>query len=33
MELFMAGGNYPVTEVPFPQEFAAAVYEEIAAMR
>lgn len=31
MELFMAGGNYPLAEVPFPREFAAAVNLEIAA--
>jgi hypothetical protein len=31
MELFMAGGNYPVAEAPFPREFAAAVNLEIAA--
>jgi hypothetical protein len=29
MELFMAGGNYAVAEVPFPKEFAAAVEVEI----
>jgi hypothetical protein len=33
MELFMAGGNYPVAEVPFPQEFAAAVDAEMAAAK
>jgi len=33
MELFMAGGNYPVAEVPFPKEFAAAVEAEIAAAK
>jgi hypothetical protein len=32
MELFMAGGNYPVAEVQFPREFAAAVKLEIAAI-
>jgi hypothetical protein len=31
MELFMAGGNYPVAEVPFPQEFLSAVQSEIEA--
>ncbi len=31
MELFMAGGNYPAAQVPFPQEFAGAVDAEIAA--
>lgn len=31
MELFMAGGNYPTAEAPFPAEFAAAVEAEIAA--
>jgi hypothetical protein len=33
MELFMAGGNYPVAEVPFPKELATAVDAEIAAVR
>jgi hypothetical protein len=33
MELFMAGGNYPVAEVPFPQEFVAAVDAEIVAVK
>lgn len=32
MELFMAGGNYPVAEVPFPPEFPAAVDAELAAV-
>ena len=31
MELFMAGGNYPVAEVPFPKEFLGAVQEEMEA--
>ena len=31
MELFMAGGNYPAAQAPFPQEFAAAVDAEIKA--
>ena len=29
MELFMAGGNYPVAEVPFPKEFLSAVQAEM----
>jgi hypothetical protein len=29
MELFMAGGNYPVAEVPFPMEFIGAVQAEM----
>jgi hypothetical protein len=29
MELFMAGGNYPVAEVPFPLEFVAVVQTEL----
>jgi hypothetical protein len=29
MELFMAGGNYAVAEVPFPQEFIGAVQTEM----
>jgi hypothetical protein len=29
MELFMAGGNYPVAAVPFPKEFLSAVQAEI----
>jgi hypothetical protein len=33
MELFMAGGNYPASSSPFPKEFAAAVYAEIAEAR
>jgi hypothetical protein len=33
MELFMAGGNYPVAGVPFPNGFPAAVRTEIAAAR
>jgi hypothetical protein len=33
MELFMAGGNYPVSSVPFPEDFSAAVQAEIAAAR
>jgi hypothetical protein len=31
MEIFMAGGNYPAAEVPFPKEFAGAVQTEIEA--
>jgi hypothetical protein len=31
MELFMAGGNYPAAEVPFPESFASAVQAEIEA--
>jgi hypothetical protein len=31
MELFMAGGNYPVAEVPFPKEFSDAVQAEMEA--
>jgi hypothetical protein len=33
MELFMAGGNYPVAGVPFPNGFPAAVDAEIAAAK
>jgi hypothetical protein len=33
MELFMAGGNYPAAEVPFPKAFPAAVQAEIAAAK
>jgi hypothetical protein len=33
MEIFMAGGNYPVTEIPFPTGFLVATDAEIAAMR
>jgi hypothetical protein len=33
MELFMAGGNYPTTIVPFPSGFPAAVQSEIVAAR
>jgi hypothetical protein len=33
MEIFMAGGNYPVAETPFPTGFPAATDAEIAAMR
>jgi hypothetical protein len=33
MELFMAGGNYPVAEVPFPRAFIDAVQTEIEAQR
>ena len=29
MELFMAGGNFPVTEVPFPKAFIAVVQTEM----
>jgi hypothetical protein len=31
MELFMAGGSYPVAAVPFPKEFLGAVQTEIEA--
>ena len=31
MELFMAGGNYAASGVPFPKDFPAAVEAEIAA--
>jgi hypothetical protein len=33
MELFMAGGNFPASGVPFPMGFRSAVEAEIAAMR
>jgi hypothetical protein len=33
MELFMAGGNYAASEVPFPAGFAQAVQPEIEAAR
>jgi hypothetical protein len=33
MELFMAGGNYATSDVPFPKDFAAAVDAEIAAAK
>ncbi len=33
MELFMAGGNYPVSSVPFPAGFPAAVDAEIVAVK
>jgi hypothetical protein len=33
MELFMAGGNYVASGVPFPKDFAVAVQGEIAAAR
>jgi hypothetical protein len=33
MELFMAGGNYAASGVPFPKDFPAAVDAEIAAAR
>jgi hypothetical protein len=33
MELFMAGGTYPATEVPFPKGFPDAVQAELAAAR
>jgi hypothetical protein len=33
MELFMAGGNYAASEVPFPKEFPEAVQAEIAAAK
>jgi hypothetical protein len=32
MELFMAGGNYPVAEVQFPPEFPAKIDTELAAV-
>lgn len=31
MELFMAGGNYAVAEVPFPKEFSAVIQAEMSA--
>jgi hypothetical protein len=31
--VFLAGGNYPTTEVPFPQMFPEAVHAEIEATR
>jgi hypothetical protein len=31
MELFMAGGNYPVAEVPFPKELLSVVQAEVEA--
>jgi hypothetical protein len=33
MELFMAGGNYAASGVPFPDTFASAVDAEIAAAK
>jgi hypothetical protein len=33
MELFMAGGNYPVAEVPFSLSFSTAVEAEIASLQ
>ena len=33
MELFMAGGNYVTSEVPFPNGFPATVQAEIAASK
>ena len=33
MELFIAGGNYAASEVPFPKGFPDAVQAEIAAAR
>lgn len=33
MDLFMSGGGYPATEVPFPDQFAHAVQLEIAASK
>ena len=33
MELFMAGGTYPASEIPLPGSFAQAVQAEIAAAR
>lgn len=31
MEIFMAGGNYPAAEVPFPEGFGSAVADEVRA--
>jgi hypothetical protein len=33
MELFMAGGNYAASEMPFPKAFPATVQAEIAAAK
>jgi hypothetical protein len=33
MELFMVGGNYAASQVPFPKDFAGAVQSEIAASK
>jgi hypothetical protein len=33
MELFMAGGNYPAAEVPYPREFVGAVQTEMEAAK
>lgn len=33
MELFMAGGNYPASDLPFPKDFPAALDAEIAAAK
>ena len=33
MELFMAGGNYPASGVPFPKDFPAAVDAEVVAAK
>jgi hypothetical protein len=33
MELYMAGGNYPSTEIPFPNDFPDAVQVEIATVK
>jgi hypothetical protein len=33
MELFMAGGNYAVSGVPFPKDFSLAADAEIAAAK
>jgi hypothetical protein len=33
MELFMAGGNYPATGVPFPKDFVVAVQTEMEAVQ
>lgn len=33
MEIFMAGGNYPIAETQFPREFATAVIAESTAVR
>lgn len=33
MELFMAGGNYPVAEVPFPPEFIGVLQAEMEAVQ
>ena len=33
MELFMAGGNYPAAEIPFPMGFSTAIEAEIASLK